>query len=195
MAEEQIQQGQTPNQNQTLTSPTQASENLDTLMGNNQNVNKVSVWGYLIWGLALPPISTILALVLALRRGVFFTVLPAMTIAFSSLAIISPVLVYFLFGPIRIVTTQFTVNQNIYADTSLALTSIFLTLLAIAGIVLGIYFRTKAKSTLALRAIPTVVLIVILALEHLIVWMNINSAARVISKQAQIILNQQGVPY
>ena len=195
MAEEQIQQGQAPNQNQTLTAPVQASDNLNTLMGNAQNVNKVSVWGYLIWGLALPPITTILALVLALRRGVFFTVLPAITIAFSLLAIISPVVVYFLFGPIHIVTTQFTVNQNIYADTSLALTSMFLTLLAIAGIVLGIYFRRRAKQTLALRTIPTVVLIVILALEHLIVWMNISSAARVISKQAQIILNQQGVPY
>ena len=195
MTEEQIQQGQTPNQNQTLAAPAQASENLDTLTGNTQNVNKVSVWGYLIWGLALPPITTILALVLALRHGVFFAVLPAMTIAFSLLAIISPVVVYFLFGPIHIVTTQFTVNQNIYADTSLALTSMFLTLLAIAGIVLGIYFRGRAKQTLALRTIPVAVLIVILALEHLIVWMNINSAARVISKQAQIILNQQGIPY
>ncbi|OGE08195.1 hypothetical protein A3A60_03715 [Candidatus Curtissbacteria bacterium RIFCSPLOWO2_01_FULL_42_26] len=195
MAEEQIQQGQAPNQNQTLTAPVQASDNLDTLMGNAQNVNKVLVWGYLIWGLALPPITTILALVLALRRGVFFTVLPAITIAFSLLAIISPVVVYFLFGPIHIVTTQFTLSQNIYADTGLALTSMFLTLLAIAGIVLGIYFRRRAKQTLALRTIPTVVLIVILALEHLILFMNISSAARVISKQAQILLNQQGIPY
>src|SRR3989338_6053029 len=175
------------------TSEQPITENLDNLLGNAQNVNKVSVWGYLIWGLALPPITTILALVLALRRGVFFTVLPAITIAFSLLAIISPVVVYFLFGPIHIVTTQFTLSQNIYADTGLALTSMFLTLLAIAGIVLGIYFRRRAKQTLALRTIPTVVLIVILALEHLILFMNISSAARVISKQAQILLNQQGI--
>lgn len=193
MAETSVQQGTTDNQVQISESP--AEKNMDTLLESAENDNKVSVWGYLIWGMALPPITTILALVLALRRGVFCAVLPAMTIAFSLLAVISPVVVYFLFGPTHIVTTQFTLSQNIYADTSLALTSMFLTLLAIAGIVLGIYFRRRAKQTLTLRTMPMVVLIAILALEHLIVWMNINSAARVISKHAQIILNQQGVPF
>ena len=52
-----------------------------------------------------------------------------------------------------------------------------------------------AGNRLPLGAIPVAVLLVILLLEHWIFWININSATRVISKQAQIILNQQGVPY
>ncbi len=196
MADTPIQQGPLEGQNQTQAQPTaQQTQGLETLIENAETVNKTSVWGYLIWGLALPPITTILALVLALRHGVFFVVLPSITIAFSLLAIISPVLIYFLFGPIHIVTTQFTFSQNIYADPKLTLTSMLLTVLAIAGVVLGIYFRKRAKHALTLGLVPVAILLLILTLEHVIVWMNINSAAKVISKQAQIILNQQGVPY
>lgn len=70
-----------------------------------------------------------------------------------------------------------------------------LTFLAIAGVVLGVYFRKRAKHTLTLGPTAVTILILILTLEHVIVWMNINSAAQVIPKQAQIIFNQQGVPF
>ncbi len=173
----------------------QATGNLDTLLENAKNVEKTSVWGYLIWGLTMPPITTILALVIALRRGLFFLVLPSITIAFSLLAIIPPVLIFFLFGPIHIVTTQFTFSQNIYSDPKLTLTSILLTFLAIAGVVFGFYFKKRTKQVLTLGPLAVAILILILTLEHVIVWMNLTSAVQVISKQAQIILNQQGVPF
>jgi len=178
-----------------ITAPAQTTQNLDGLLQKAEGGVKTSTWGYIIWGLALPPITTILALLFALKRGVFFVVLPTLTIAFSALAVLSPIFVYFLFGPIHIVTTQFTLRQNIYADVGLALTSMFLTILAIAGIILGVYFRNKAKKALTLGTIPVVVLLVILVLEHWIFWINLNSAMSVVSKQAQIILNQQGVPF
>lgn len=173
----------------------QATGDLDTLLENAENVNKTSVWGYIVWSLLIPPFSLILTLLFALRRGVFFVVLPSTTIAFSALAIISPVLIYFLFGPIHIVTTQFTLRQNIYSDPKLTITSMLLTFLAIAGVVLGIYFKKRAKHALTLGPLAVAILILILTLEHVIVWMNVTSAAQVISKQTQIIFNQQGVPY
>lgn len=171
------------------------TQNLDTLLGNAKNVNKTSVWGYIVWSLLLPPFSLILTLLFALRRGAFFVVLPSVTIAFSFLALISPVFIYFLFGPIHVVTTQFTLRQNIYSDPKLTITSMLLTVLAIVGIILGIYFRRRAKHSLTLEPLAVAILIAVLVFEHVIFWVNLNSAARVISKQAQIIFNQQGVPY
>src|SRR3990167_7358831 len=104
---------------QTSEQPT--TENLDTLP-ENADVDKTSVWGYIVWSLLLPPFSLILTLLFALRHGAFSVVLPSVTIAISALALISPILIYFLFGPIHIVTTQFTLRQNIYSDPKLTIT-------------------------------------------------------------------------
>lgn len=173
----------------------QANKQLETLVENSDTVNRTSVWGYFTISMLLPPFTLIIALLLAARRKVIFVILPSLTIAFSTIALISPVIVYFLFGPIRIVTTQFSFSKNIYSDTKLMLTSVILVLLAVAGIASGVYFRKRAKSTLALSTLGYVVLILVLALEHWIFWINLNSTLRVVSEQTKLLLNQQGVPF
>ena len=165
------------------------------LLENVEEVEQKSVWAYIFWGLALPPFTTFIALLVAFKRGTIFVVLPSLTVAFSLLSLISPIFVYFLFGPIKIVTTQFTYDQNIYKDAGLTFSTMFLVVVSILGIILGIYFKRRAKQALTLAPIAMAILLAILILEHAVLWMNVQSTMKVISKQAQIILNQQGVPY
>lgn len=173
----------------------QANKQLETLVENSDTVNRTSVWGYFTFSILLPPVTLIIALFWAARRKVIFVILPSLTIAFSTVALISPVIVYFLFGPVRIVTTQFTLSKNIYSDTKLMLTSVILILLAAAGIASGIYFRGRAKNTLTLSTLGYIVLILVLALEHWIFWINLSSTLRVVYEQTKLLLNQQGVPF
>ena len=179
----------------TVSPAEQVNKQLETLVENSDTVNRTSVWGYFTISMLLPPFTLIIALLLAMKRKVIFVILPSLVIAFSIVALISPVIVYFLFGPVRIVTTQFSFSKNIYSDTKLMLTSVILILLAVAGIASGIYFRRRAKSALTLSTLGYVVLILILALEHWIIWINLSSTLRVVSEQAKLLLNQQGVPF
>lgn len=184
-------------QSATTQAPVQETTKPDVarLLENVEEVEQKSVWAYIFWGLALPPFTTVIALIIALKRGTIFVVLPSLTVAFSILSLISPIFVYFLFGPIKIVTTEFTYDQNIYKDAGLTFSSMFLVAVSIAGIVLGIYFRRRAKHALTLTPIAMVILAGILIVEHAVLWMNVQSTLSVVSKQAQTILNQQGVPY
>src|SRR3989344_7002066 len=105
MDQQQIQQKPSGETSQSV--QPQTPKNLENLVENAQTVKRASVWGYFTFSLLLPPITLILALLFALRRGVLFVVLPSITIAYSVIALFWPILIYFLYGPTRLLAGQF----------------------------------------------------------------------------------------
>lgn len=118
---------------------------LDKLVDQTQQKVKVGVWGYVVLSLVFPPITTAWAFYKANKKQVLHLVLPAITIAFSVLIVLSAL----SSRSTVIIPTQLTKlgisSQTGVSQSKLMLIdniTLFLGLIGLAG---GFFFRYKAQ--------------------------------------------------
>src|SRR3989344_7678272 len=87
MAEINLNQSQNPQP--VLPQALQSVEDLDKMVAETQQKVKVSVWGYIVLSLVFPPFTTAWAFYKASKKQVLHLILPAITIAFSIVVILS----------------------------------------------------------------------------------------------------------
>jgi len=147
---------------------TQISHTVDSLnqliAQNRQNV-KVGVWGYVVLSLVFPPFTTIWAFYKASKKQVLSFVLPAITIVFSVLILLSAV----SSGASVQMPTQLT---NLGIDSQTGINSTVMSLirnitifLSLVGLILGIYFRQKVKKINSLSSLSTWIMIAVIFLQ------------------------------
>lgn len=161
----------------------QTLEELTRLVEEKKQERAISVWGYLMGSLILPPFSLIYVLTAANRKNVLYLVLPAITILYSILALFN--------GLLTLSAAKYTAlvpgavgggRQN----NSL----LYLTLgLALIGAGLGFYFRNKCKREGVLETNGLLIMIAVLVLQFVLMIFALFSAISGISAQFSGILS------
>ena len=159
-------------------------ENDRVIMG-NQEKRPTAILGYLIGSLALPPLSIIISLIIAWRKGIFHLVLPPVTIISSILSILSIVLIYASLIPVSVAREIFE-SQSPLENSQFNLLAIFTIIVSIAGLVGGIYFWKKAKRELRLLRGAIWFLMIILVVQILVAFASVYWVNKIIYQQMGI---------
>ncbi len=138
---------------------------LNQLISQNQQNSKVGVWGYIVLSLVFPPFTTAWAFYKASKKQVLAHVLPAITIAFSVLILLSAI----SSGASVQMPAQFA-KLGVSSETGIneSVLNLFRNitiLLSLMGCVLGIYFRQKVKKINSLSSFATWTMIAVVFLQ------------------------------
>ena len=164
------------------------TEDLDSLIEKNRQKSAKSTWGYMVGGLAFPPFGLIVSLILAWKRGVFYLLLPMITIVFSFLSGASVPLTYFAIKPLAAISGGSLMNQE--SAGSLLFLSLLILIFAVVGLVLGFDFVKKAKADGRISNSAVLSLIAILVVQHLILVINIYMINSAIYQQIDTIIQK-----
>jgi len=150
---------------QTQLQAPQAVEDLDKMISETQQKVKVGVWGYIVLSLVFPPFTTIWAFYKANKKQVLPLVLPAITIAFSALIILSAISSRATVGvPEQLTKLGIGTNTGV-SQSGLILVDNLTIFLGIIGLVGGFYWRQKVKRESVLGSFAVLFMIAIVILQ------------------------------
>jgi hypothetical protein len=138
---------------------------LNKLIDQTQRKVKVSVWGYIVLSLIFPPFTTIWAFYKANKKQVLPLVLPAITIAFSVLIILSAVSSRATVNVPAQLTKLGVGEKTGVSQSALILLDNLTIFLGIIGLLGGFYWRRKLKKEIALSSFTLWFMIVIIMLQ------------------------------
>lgn len=136
-----------------------------------QEAPKTSTVGYLFWGFLIPPFTTFLVMYFAWKKGVLYRLMPDMTIVYSVLFALWSLLMFSASGAFSDYFHQQVAGVPVF-DKVVAI------LLTAVGIIIGFYFRIKAKKEGTIVLTWVSVMIVILLLQ---VWVEFHQLFFVLS--------------
>ncbi len=159
----------------------QSVNDLDQIITREQENKQTGVAGYIIWGLTIPPISTIWSIYAANKKGVLHLLVPTMTIVYT---IFFALLSYTVFAAPKAFTDVAsarlqTGTQIPSIPTWLIFVSIILTIAGLAG---GWYLRSKARRDGYLSKIMMGALLAILALQFFVEFRELKFISSAISQ-------------
>ncbi|KKR50805.1 MAG: hypothetical protein UT84_C0006G0007 [Candidatus Curtissbacteria bacterium GW2011_GWA1_40_16] len=143
----------------------QSAGELDKLVAQTQQNIKVGVWGYVVLSLVFPPFTTIWAFYKAGKKQVLPLVLPAITIAFSIVIILSAFSSRATVGvPEQLTKLGVSANTGV-SESGLILVDNLTIFLGIIGLVGGFYWRQKVKKENLLNSFAVWFMIAIIMLQ------------------------------
>lgn len=149
--------------------PPQTVTDLDNMIAQTQQKVKVSVWGYVVLSLVFPPFTTIWAFYKANKKMVLPLVLPAITIAFSALIILSALSSRATVGiPEQLTKLGVGTNTGV-SQSALILVDNLTILLGIIGLLGGFYWRRKVKKETVLGGFAIWFMIAIIMIQMAVV--------------------------
>lgn len=134
----------------------QAIAQLDTKIA--QESPKNSTVGYMLWSLAIPPITTFWVMYSAWKKGVLYKLMPNMMIIYSILFAFWSLLMFSASG-------AFSSYLNQQVASAPGLDKVMATILVIGGIGSGIYFRMKGNKEGTVSALWISLMTIILLLQ------------------------------
>ena len=147
---------------------TQSVSDLDKIISREQEIKKTGVGGYIFWGLAIPPFSTIWSIYAAYKKGVLHLLMPTMTFVYT---IFFGLFSLLIFSAPKAFTDV--ASAKLQTETKVAQVPTLLTIgaivLTILGFVAGFYLRSKAKKQGSLSVSLLLLPVIILALQFLVV--------------------------
>ncbi|MDP2633067.1 MAG: hypothetical protein Q8P25_05110 [Candidatus Curtissbacteria bacterium] len=123
-----------------------------------QELPKTSTVGYLLWSLAIPPITTFWVMYSAWKKGVLYKLMPNMIIVYSILFGLWSMLMFSASG-------AFSSYLNQQVASAPGFDKIMAIILTVGGISSGIYFRVKGKKEGTVSLIWISLMTVILLLQ------------------------------
>lgn len=154
-------------------------EDLNKLIERKQ-VQKPAVWPYVIGSIIFPPVSLIIVLILAWKRGILYLILPLVTIVDSLLTI--PFIFFSLIPLINVasnLTSSFGGSAQVL-DTQTLLVISFSIFLVIVGLISGFTLRNKSKKVSILTNGEKIFLLIVIVLQNLLNYLAIVSVSSVI---------------
>jgi len=163
------------------TNSLQTINDLDQIIANQQQKKAAGVTGYIVWGLSIPPISTILSMYFANKKGVLYLLLPTMTIVYTILfALFSFSVIYSPQAFSNVAISKFATKvQTVSVPSWIVISTIVLTL---AGSVGGWYLRGVAKKQGSLSKTMMVFLAAVLVLQFFVEFRELVFINTLISK-------------
>ncbi|OGM28453.1 hypothetical protein A2801_00855 [Candidatus Woesebacteria bacterium RIFCSPHIGHO2_01_FULL_41_10] len=146
---------------------TQSVSDLDKIISREQEIKKTGVGGYIFWGLAIPPFSTIWSIYAAYKKGVLHLLMPTMTFVYTIFFGLFSLLIFSApkaFTDVASAKLQ-TETKVVHVPTLLTTGVIVLTILGLVG---GFYLRSKAKKQGSLSVSHMLLLVIILALQFFV---------------------------
>ncbi|OGD88764.1 hypothetical protein A3A54_01995 [Candidatus Curtissbacteria bacterium RIFCSPLOWO2_01_FULL_39_62] len=161
-------------------SPKLLSE-IDKIIAQNSEVKKTGVGGYVFWGLAIPPFTTIWTMYAASKKGVLHILVPTMTLVYTILfALFSFSVIYSPKSFADVSAVKFATQVQLPTVPSwIVASTIILTILGILG---GWYFRGVAKKQGSLSKVLMVSLLGILLLQFFVEFRELVFINTVIRK-------------
>ncbi len=141
---------------------------LDKIITSQSDAKKsTGIMGYIFWGLAIPPISTIWSIYAANKKGLLHLLIPTMTIVYTILfALFSVSIIYSPKSFSDVSAVKFATKVQIPSVPSWIVVSTIL--LTIFGILGGWYLRGLAKQQGYLSKTMMAILLIILGLQFFI---------------------------
>lgn len=144
-----------------------------------QESSKTSTVGYLFWSLAIPPITTFLAMYFAWKKGVLHLLMPNMAIIYSVLFGLWSLLMFSASGAF----SDYLHQQVAGAPGFDKIAAVLLTL---GGIGIGIYCRIKAKKEGTVSAVWIGLMAVILILQIYAGFHQLSFISTVLNKAQDV---------